>query len=205
MGWRQRAAQRSQGTLAPLGPPSRRVWPRWLFCAAAAHRALRGGLQCPSVSKCPPAVPLSSESLHSTLERRRGFEPPACLLQEWQRRNAGPAVGCVGRGAKAGSRGLSFTQGKLLSTHQVLGIVLGPSETRGNGRMGSLPSGSFHSSRREVLVNPGRRAWETLLITRLLSPFLTSVSLLQSTVGARAWRRSREESMYHSHELKTLI
>lgn len=201
MGRRQRAAQRSQGTLAPLGPPSRRVWPRWLFCAAAAHRAggrvssppwptwplsptLRGGLQCPSVSKCPPAVPLSSESLHSTLERRRRFEPPACLLQDWQRRNEGLAVGCMCRGAKAGSRGLSFTQGKLLSTHQVPGIVLGPSETRGNGRMGSLPSGSFHSSRREVLVNPGRRAWETLLITRLLSPFLASVSLLQSAVGA---------------------
>lgn len=35
------------------------------------------------------------------------------------------------------------------------------------------------------------------------SHLLTSVSLLQSSAGARAWRRSWEESMYHSHDLKT--
>lgn len=57
------------------------------------------------------------------------------------------------RGGEAHSRGHSFIQQKLLSTHQVLGIVVGPRETVGSKQVGSLPSGSLHSSGREAVGN----------------------------------------------------
>lgn len=150
-GPRQRAARGSRETLAPLGPPSRRVRPRWLFCAAAAHGgggrvssppwpALasvpgpRGQLQCPSVSECPPAAQAACESSDSTFKQRgRGFKPPSCLLQDLQtsqgRREGRGTHMCARKGGKVGSWGRSCIPQKLLSTHQELGIVLGPRET----------------------------------------------------------------------------
>ena len=94
----------------------------------------RGQLQCPSVSECPPAAQAACESSDSTFKQRgRGFKPPSCLLQDLQtsqgRREGRGTHIRARKGGKAGSWGRSCIPQKLLSTHQELGIVLGPRET----------------------------------------------------------------------------
>lgn len=166
-GPRQRAAQGSRETLAPLGPPSRRVRPRWLFCAAAAHRgggrvssppwpALasilgpRGQLQCPSVSKCPPAAQPACESSDSTFKQRgRGFKPHSCLLQDLQtsqgRREGRDTHIC----ARKGGGGSGFLGTRMYSTEaseHASGAwdCSRPSRnTEGQNRWDPCPSGAY--------------------------------------------------------------
>lgn len=112
-----------EGALAPVGPPSCRVWPRWLLCSCGTQRggwvssppqpalASVPGSACPNVHlsasaiECPPAAQLSSENWDSTFKQRNGSESfRICRLYRGKSDTPWDVCG----GGKAGSWGHSF-------------------------------------------------------------------------------------------------
>lgn len=82
----------SRGTGA-TGPPSRRVWPRWLFCATAAHGG--GGRVSsppqPTLASVPrPARPVSTSICQQVLSSVHLL--PSCPLRVWIPRSSRETV-----------------------------------------------------------------------------------------------------------------
>lgn len=158
----RRAAQQWFTRKAGAWPSSRRVWPRWLFCAAAAHRGGGRVSSPPQPTPAPvpgPARPVPTSICQQVLSSVHQL--PSCPLRVWI-----PRSGCfrtcrVRRGGTRDTRwsvrgggrqglGTPTDSTKALSTSWVLGTVLGLGEGWGAGQLRSLAPGSLPSSRTEA-------------------------------------------------------
>lgn len=84
----------SRGALAPSGPSpplSRRVWPRWLFCAAHGGGGRASSPPQPTPASGPrPAPPVSTPICQRVLSRVHQL--PSCPLRVWIPRSSRETV-----------------------------------------------------------------------------------------------------------------